>query len=146
MAVGLFTGLFDTAREGFLVAEINWEDSNIRAALVRNWTPDRAVNKFVSEITGTLAANALLSNKTWAAGVAGNSVPITWQDVPASAVAHYIVIYQSSLVGQGTDTTAGNQRLIAFIDSNGANGLPVQPNNNDITWTPDTGPNKIFKL
>lgn len=146
MAAGLFTGLFDLGREGFLGGEIDWDTANIRAGLVRNWTPDKATNKFVSEVTGTIAANVLLTGKTITGGVANCTSPITWTTVASNASAHYIIIYQSSAVGGGSDVAASAQRLIAFLDSNGANGLPVTPNGNDISWTPDTGANKLFKL
>lgn len=147
MAAGLFTGLFDAGREGFLDGTIDWDTAVIKAVLVRNWTPDRAVSKWMSDMTGTIATNgtsAAFTSKTKTAGVAG-AAAVTWTAVGSSVSDHYIVIYQASAVTGGADVATSAQRLIAHIDGTGANGLPVHPNGNDITVTWDTV-NGIFKL
>jgi hypothetical protein len=139
-------GLFDPGREGFLLAEIDWDTAVIKAALVRGYT-FVATHKFVSDLTtagGTLhATSAALTSKSGAAGVA-NAASVTFAAVAANAGGHSILLFQSSAVGGGADVAASAQRLIAWIDT-GTN-LPVTPNGGDITVNWDTGTNKIFKL
>lgn len=142
--------LYDPGREGFLLAEIDWDTAVIKAALVRLTAGGAAVftasHKFVSDLTAThtlAATSAALGTKTGTSGVA-DAADVTFSAVANNANAHVVIIFQSSAVGGGGDVAATAQRLIAWIDT-GTN-LPVTPNGGDITVAWDNGANKIFKL
>jgi hypothetical protein len=138
--------LFDPGREGFLAGEIDFDTATIKAALVRGYTFS-AAHKFVSEVTGAggtlVATSSAISSKTITNGIANSGV---WDfgNVASGAACTLIILFQSSAVGGGADVAASAQRLIAGIDT--ATNLPVTPNGGQITFTPDSGTNKIFKL
>lgn len=138
--------LFDPAREGFLGAQIDFDDATIKAALVRGYTFS-AAHKFVSDLTGAggtlVATSAALSSKTIANGIA-DAADITFPIVAAGPAIAAMIVFQSSAVGGGADVAQSAQRLIEFIDN--ATGLPVTPNGGDISVVWDSGANKIFKL
>jgi hypothetical protein len=138
--------LFDPGREGFLAAEIDWNNAVIKAALVRGYTFS-AAHKFVSEVTGAggtlVATSAALASPSVTAGVA-DANDVTFSAGGAGAAITGILIFQASAVGGGADVAASAQRVIAFIDT--ATGLPVTPNGGDIAIAWDSGSNKIFKL
>jgi hypothetical protein len=138
--------LFDPGREGFLAGEIDFDTAVIKAALVRGYTFS-AAHKFVSEVTGAggtlVATSSAISSKAVTNGIANSGV---WDfgNVASGAACTSIILFQSSAVGGGGDVAASAQRLIDFIDT--ATNLPVTPNGGQITFTPDSGTNKIFKL
>lgn len=138
--------LFDTAREGFLLGEIDWDTATIKVALVRNYTFN-AAHKFVSDVTsnsGILhATSAALGGKTGAAGTADAS-DITFTAVSANASGHALLVFQSSAVGGGADVATSAQRLIAYLDTGTL--LPIAPNGGDIIVAWDNNTNKIFTL
>lgn len=139
--------LYDTAREGFLAGEIDWDTATIKVALVRSYTY-AASHKFVSDVTtagGVLhVTSAALASKTVANGVA-DAADITFSAVATNASGHSLLVFQSSAVGGGADVAATAQRVIAWLDT-GTN-LPVTPNGGDITvaWGNVAG-TLIFKL
>lgn len=138
--------VFNPAREGFLIGEIDWDTAVIKVALVRGYTFD-ATHKFVSEVTGaggTLhATSSALASKTGTDGVA-DAADITFTTPSANANDHNILVFQSSAVGGGADVAASAQRLICLIDT--ATGIPVQPNGANITIAWDNGVNRMFHL
>lgn len=138
--------LFDPGREGFLLAEIDWDGAVIKTALVRGYTFS-AAHKFVSDVTGAggtlVATSAAMASKTGTSGVA-DAADITFTAVASGAAITSIIVFQSSAVTGGSDVAATAQRLICFIDT--ATNLPVTPNGGDIVLAWDNGSNKIFKL
>lgn len=138
--------LFDTAREGFLAGEIDWDTATIKVALVRGYTFS-AAHKFVSDVTtagGVLhATSAAMTGKTIAAGTA-DAADVTMSAVASNATGHSLLIFQSSAVGGGADVATTAQRVIAFIDTGTL--LPITPNGGDIVITWDNNSNKIFTL
>lgn len=138
--------LFNLGREGFLNAEIAWNTAVIKSALVRSYTFNNA-HKFVSDVTaagGVLhATSAALSSKTISTGIA-DAADVTFASVATNATNHYVLIFQSSAVGGGSDVAATAQRIIAWIDV-GTN-IPSQPNGGNVVIAWDNGTNKIFKL
>lgn len=132
--------LYDTGRNAFLNAGINWTSDTIKAALVdtTKYTKNLATDQYfstISGITGAVIATTTLSGNSASAGVA-NASTATFTSVTGAASAA-MVLYKST----GTDSTS---QLIAYIDT--ATGLPVTPNGGSITVTWDTGTNKVFKL
>ena len=71
------------------------------------------------------------------AGVA-DAADVTFTAVPAGDPLEYILIFKDD----GVDDVSSP--LIALIDT--ATGLPITPNDGDITVAWDNGANKIFKL
>lgn len=138
--------LFDTAREGFLVGDIDWDTAVIKTALVRGYTFD-ASDEFVSDVTGaggTLhATSSALGSKTSTGGVA-DAADVTFTAPAANANDHSVLVFQASAVTGGADVAASAQRLIAWFDT-GSN-LPIQPDGGDIKIAWDNGANKIFAL
>jgi hypothetical protein len=138
--------LFDPGREGFALAEIDWDGAVIKCALVRGYT-FIAAHKFVSEVTaagGTLVAtSAALGTKTGTNGVC-DAADVTFSAVTAGAAVTGVLLFQSSAVTGGADVAASAQRLIGWIDT--ASNLPVTPNGGDITINWDNGSNRIFRL
>lgn len=132
--------LYDTGRNAFLTAGINWTSDTIKAALVdtTKYTANMSTDQFfstISGITGAVISTTTLSGATASAGVA-NASTATFTSVTGAA-SGAVVIYKST----GTDSTS---QLIARIDT--ATGLPVTPNGGSITITWDSGSNKVFKL
>lgn len=138
--------LWTPGREGFLLAEIDWDTAVIKAALVRGYTFS-AAHKFVNEVTGAggtlVATSAALASKTGTGGTA-DAADVTFSAVTAGAAITSLIVFQASAVTGGADVASSAQRLICFIDT--ATGLPVTPNGGDITVQWDAGANKIFTL
>lgn len=144
--------LYDPGREGFLAGEIDWDTAVIKVALVRLTAGGAPVftasQKFMSDLVAThtiAATSAALASKTVTNGIAdaADQTPM-FSTVASNANNHVLVVFQSSLVTGGGDTTQNAQRLIAWIDT-GTN-IPVVPNGGDINVAWDNGANKIFKL
>lgn len=138
--------LFDPAREGFLVGEIDWDTATIKTSLVRSYTFS-ASHKFVSDATGagaSLVSTVTLTTKTFTNGVA-DADDVTFPSVAAGAAIPVVLVYQTSAPTGGADLAASAQRLIAYFDQ--ATNLPVTPNGGNILWAWDnTAGVKIFKL
>ena len=138
--------LFNTAREGFLLGEIDWDTATIKVALVRGYTFN-AAHKFMSDITtagGVVhATSAALAGKSGTSGTADAS-DITFSSVAANATGHVLVVFQSSLPSGGGDVAATAQRVIAYLDTGTL--LPITPNGGDIIVAWDNNSNRIFTL
>ena len=138
--------LFNTAREGFLLGEIDWDTATIKVALVRGYTFN-AAHKFMSDITTASgivhATSAALAGKTGTSGTA-DATDITFSAVAADATAHVLIVFQSSAVAGGADVASTAQRVIAYLDTGTL--LPITPNGGDIIVAWDNNTNKIFTL
>ena len=133
--------LYDTGRNAFLTAGVNWTSDTIAAVLVKvtsGYTVNLATDQFLSSIVSgnRIATFTPLASKTASAGVA-DAADVTFPTVASGPAAGAVVLYKNT----GTDTTS---QLIAYIDT--ATGIPVTPNGGDITVSWDNGSNKIFKL
>lgn len=131
--------LYDTGRDAFLNAEINWVGDDIRGILVdiALYTVNLATHDFLNDIPagareGTITA---LSGKSSSIGIADAS-DLTFVTVTGATV-EALVLYKHT----GVESTS---QLIAYIDT--ATGLPVTPGGGDIIIAWDNGTNKIFKL
>ncbi len=143
--------LYDTAREGFLAGEIDWDTAAIKVILIRNYTYS-AAHRFVSDLSGAApggggtihARSAALATKSVVTGVA-DAADITFTAVTSNATGHTLIVYQSSAVTGGADVADTAARLILNLDT--GTGLPVTPNGGDITVAWDnTAGTLIFKL
>lgn len=129
--------LYDPGREGFLDGSIDWDSDDIRiAALSAGYTPNLATHKFVSDLGANIVARSTaITGATATGGVANHAA----KTIPAVSGAQI-----TRLAYYKYNVADGAARLICLIDT--ATNLPMTPNGGDITITPDTGANKLFKL
>ncbi|MFL6138779.1 MAG: hypothetical protein ACJ74O_13400 [Frankiaceae bacterium] len=141
--------LYDAGREGILDESITCKTGVLKWLAVRGYTPNLGAHKFVSDITGAggtiVATSPAIASKTFTAGVLNAGVA-TFSSVPLGPAITALVLIQSSAAGGGADVAASAQRVIGFMDTGNSSSLPVTPNGGNITVTPDTGANHIFKL
>jgi hypothetical protein len=135
----LANSLYDKGRQKFLEGGIAWLTDTIKAVLVdaADYTVNLATHEFLSDIPSgaRVATSNALASKTSTAGVAGSGT-ITFPTATGD-ISEAIVFYKDT-------GSAATSPLIAYIDT--ATGLPIAPNGNDITVTPDPGTVKLFRL
>ena len=131
--------LYDSARQGFLEAQINWLTDTVKVLLVDagSYTPNVSTHHFLADIqiSSRIAGPVTLTSKTTTGGAA-DAADVTFTSVSGASI-EMIIIYKDT----GTEATSP---LIAMIDT--ATGLPITPNGGDIIVTWDNGVNKIFKV
>lgn len=131
--------LYDSARQGFLEAQINWLTDTMKVYLVDagTYTPNVQAHQFLADIgvSARIAGPVTLTSKTTTGGAA-DAADCTFTSVSGASI-EMIVIYKDT----GTEATSP---LIALIDT--ATGLPITPNGGDIIVTWDNGVNKIFRV
>lgn len=131
--------LFDTSRQMFLEAQVNWMTDTIKCILVDTgaYTVQTATHKYLSDIatSARVAGPVTLTAKSTAGGAA-DAADCTFTSVSGASI-EAIVIYKDT----GSEATSP---LIAWIDT--ATGLPITPNGGDIIVTWDNGVNKIFRV
>jgi hypothetical protein len=133
------TALYDKGREAFLAGDIDWAADDIRAILVdaADYTVSLSTHNALDDIPGgaRVAVSPALTGKTVTNGVADHATG-TFPSVTGDQ-SEAVVYYKHT----GTESTS---LLIAYVDN--YTGLPVTPNGEDITFTPSTGSNRLFKL
>lgn len=120
--------IYDSAREAFLKADIDYATAIINAVLVRSaYTPSQAAHSAISDLGAhdLLADCVTLASKTTTDGVA-DAANVVFTAIAAGDEIGYIVIYVHDA------GTPENGVLICCIDEE-ATGLPVTPNGGDIT-------------
>ncbi len=131
--------LYDSARQGFLEAQINWLTDTVKVLLVDAgaYTPNVSTHHFLADIqvSSRIAGPVTLTSKTTTGGAA-DAADVTFTSVSGASI-EMIIIYKDT----GTEATSP---LLAMIDT--ATGLPITPNGGDIIVTWDNGVNKIFKV
>jgi hypothetical protein len=111
--------LFDKGRDGFGLAQIDWDTGVIKAALVRGYTPNFSTHQFLSDVTGAggvIVATATLTTNISDGAGAMQAANLAFASVPAGAAIQHLVIYQASAPPGGVDLAATAQRLIGIID------------------------------
>ena len=131
--------LYDSARQGFLEAQINWLTDTMKVLLVDAgaYTPNTQTHLFLADIpvSSRIAGPVTLTSKTTTGGAA-DAADCTFTSVSGASI-EMIIIYKDT----GTEATSP---LLAMIDT--ATGLPITPNGGDIIVTWDNGVNKIFRV
>ena len=116
--------LYDSARQGFLEAQINWLTDTVKVLLVDAgaYTPNVSTHHFLADIqvSSRIAGPVTLTSKTTTGGAA-DAADVTFTSVSGASI-EMIVIYQDT----GTEATSP---LLAMIDT--ATGLPITPNGGD---------------
>ena len=130
------SGLYDSGREAFLTADVDWAADDIKVVAVdtSDYVVDLATDAFLDDIPGgaRISTSGNLSGKTVTACVADAN------DVTLASVSGDVI---SALVVYKDTGVEGNSQLIAYIEAG-----PVTPNGSNITITWDDGASKIFKL
>lgn len=133
------SALYDTGRNAFLNADVDWLVDDIRLILIdtANYTVNLATDDFLNDIPVPARVTVAVSlvGKTSTAGIA-DSADVVFTAVTGASV-EALVLYRHT----GVESTS---QLIAYIDT--ATGLPVTPNGGDITVVWSNATNKIFKL
>ena len=116
--------LYDSARQGFLEAQINWLTDTMKVLLVDAgaYTPNVSTHQFLADIpiSSRIAGPVTLTAKTTTGGAA-DAADVTFTSVSGASI-EMIIIYKDT----GTEATSP---LIAMIDT--ATGLPITPNGGD---------------
>ena len=126
-----------TVQAAFTGTSVNVSSSNVKAALVRGYTPSKASHEFLSDVTGggggtIVSTSANLTGKTMT-GKVFDANDTLFVAVPAGSACAHVVTY----IDSGTPTSS---RLLTCHDSG---GLPVTPNGLDIDCIWDSGADKI---
>lgn len=136
---------YNIFKEGILNAEFDLTTASIKVALVRSYT-FAATHTTMASVTGAggvvNGTSAALTSPTIVDGVfdaADTTIPTS-----ASALNHYLIVFQASAVTGGADVVAGSQKLIAYFDT--GTDLPVVPGTGTlyIAWANTT--NRILKV
>jgi len=131
--------LFDSARQQFLQADLDLDDSILLVCVDHaDDVPVPATDDFLDDILGAarVATSGAFASKTFTAGVFDAA------DVVLTAVTGDP--FESIVIYDNTPATEATKDLIAFIDT--ATGIPFTPSGGDITVQWDNGANRIFKL
>jgi hypothetical protein len=137
--------LFDSGRQAFLLGSIagasqGWLGATVKWMLVGSWGGfSLTTNVFKSDVPNAqiIAVSSYVPAKTAAAGVADGGAAV-FAGVTNAATAVYAMLFH--------DTGASNTSLLILADDT-ASILPARFDTGlDVTITPDTGANKIFKL
>lgn len=126
--------VYNKALEAFLTGAINWNSSNVSAALVTSAYSFSQAHQYFSSVSGQLGSSVVLSGKSATDGVA-DAADVSFASITGTGAA--VVLF----VDTGNPATSP---LIAYIDN--ATGLPAVASNQTVNVQWDNGTNKIFKL
>lgn len=133
---GVYAKYLQAALEGSVA--ILTDDIRLILIDVADYTVNLATHDFLDDIPSgaRVAVSGALTGKTSTDGVFNHTAAVLASVVgdPSEAVVYY--------KHTGTESTS---RLICYVDA-ASSGLPVTPNSGNITITPDTGANKVYKL
>lgn len=132
--------LYTKAKKKLLDADIDMLVDTINASLVDTglYSPAIATHEFRSDIANdAVIATQALGGKSTTDGVF-DATDVVFPNVPASANTIEVIVIWKDTGSQGTSP------LIALIDN--ATGLPITPNDGNITIIWDDGASKIFRL
>jgi len=135
--------LYDLGRNAFLTGLADWDTDDIRIALVKAaYTQNLATDQFISSAAAAIPSaswrSTAITGATGTAGVANHTAKTMTAVANDSGNAATRILYYKY---NASDAAAA---LLVYIDT--ATGLAVTPNGGDITITPDSGSNKLFKL
>ena len=133
------SSLYDSARAGFLKAEIDWLSVTVKAVLIdiSAYTVNLATHTVLADVAlaSRIATSPALASKTADAGAA-DAADVTFTAVTGPSI-EAVIIY----VDTGVEATS---KLLAYLDT--GTGLPITPNGGNIVLTFDNGVNRIFRL
>lgn len=132
--------LYPSAREKFLTAQLNWTSGVYRAILLpESYTPNFD-NEFFSEVFAgvRLAVSDPISARTATDGYA-NCASVRFGVLVDSRKAAKMIIFRDS----GIEATSD---LVAFIDTEGLQGAPLDLIGFEYFYTPNSIDGGIFRL
>lgn len=132
--------LYTLGKQGLLHGSFVLDSDTIKIALVSDaYTANLTTDQYHSTISAAiLGTPQTLSGVSITNGVF-NSSAATFTAVAGGSTVKYFVIYKDT----GVSATSP---LLVCIDTTTGVALPFATNGGDITWTADSGVNKIFKL
>lgn len=131
--------LYPKGREKFLRGEIDWDDDDIKVALLDDtYTFDEA-HEFYDDLTGVVADSGNLTGKTSTNGIA-DADNVTVPGVPSGDPIVSFVVFQD------TGSTATSP-LIGYYDRTAASvEIEVTPDGTAVIVNWSNGPTKMFRL
>lgn len=132
--------LYTLGKQGLLHGSFVLDTDTIKIALVSSsYTPNLATHQFWSDVNANVVGTPMtMSGITITNGVF-NSSAVTFNAVAGGSTVRYFAIYKDTGV-------AATSPLLVLIDTTTGVTLPFATNGGDVTFTPDAGANKIFKL
>lgn len=132
--------LYTKGKEGLLGGDFALDSDTIKITLLSNsYSPNLATDQFHSTISSyVIGTPQTLGGISITNGVF-NSSTATWTAVAGGSTVRYFAIYKDT----GVSATSP---LLVLIDTTTGVTLPFATNGGDITFTPDSGANKIFRL
>jgi hypothetical protein len=130
--------LYAKGKQRTLNALINWETSDVRAALVNTaYTQNLTADEFQSAISANIVGTPVaLANKSVVNGIF-DADDIVFPTVAAGSTCKCVVLYLHT----GNPSTSP---LLGFIDT--ITGFPLATSGGDVLIQWDNGPFKIFSL
>lgn len=132
--------LYTLGKQGLLHGTFVLDADTIKIALLSSsYTPNLTTDQFFSTVSSfVIGTPQTLGGISIVNGVF-NSSAATFTAVASGSTVKYFCIYKDT----GTSATSP---LLVLIDTTTGVTLPFATNGGDITFTPDSGANKIFKL
>jgi len=131
--------IYPYARQDFGAANINWVTDDIKIVLLNSTYVYDGADRYLTDLTGTVATSANLAGKTNVFGVMDAS-DVVLSSVAAGSTVTQVVIYQDT-------GTPGTSRLLVFFDRRATSVLiSTATDNGDIVVIWSDGTNKIFKI
>jgi hypothetical protein len=132
--------LYTLGKQGLLKGTFVLDSDTIKLALISSsYTPNLATHQFYSDVNSFLIGVPTTMSGISVTNGVFNSSAVTFTAVAGGSTVRYFVIYKDTGV-------VGTSPLLVLIDTTTGVSLPFATNGGDITFTPDSGTNKIFKL
>lgn len=132
--------LYTLGKQGLLKGTFVLDSDTIKLALISSsYTPNLATHQFYSDVNSFLIGVPTTMSGISVTNGVFNSSAVTFTAVAGGSTVRYFVIYKDTGV-------VGTSPLLVLIDTTTGVSLPFATNGGDITFTPDSGTNKIFRL
>lgn len=132
--------LYTLGKQGLLHGSFVLDTDTIKVSLLSSsYTPNLATDQFFNTVSSFVIGTPQTMGGISITGGVFNGSAVTFSSVSSGSTVKYFLIYKDT----GTSTTSP---LLVLIDTTTGVTLPFATNGGDITFTPDSGTNKIFKL
>lgn len=132
--------LYTLAKQGLLHGSFVLDSDTIKCALVTSsYTPNLSTDQFYSTVNSFVIGTPQTIGSISITNGVFNGTAVTFTAVSSGSTVKYFLIYKDT-------GTAGTSPLLVLVDTTTGVTLPFNTNGGDITFTPDSGTNKIFKL
>lgn len=132
--------LYTKGKQALLNGDFDLDSNTIKIALVSSsYTPNLATDDFWNDVSANVIGTPQTLTSVSITDGVFNAAAVTYTAVAGGSTVRYFVIYKDT----GVSSTSP---LLVLIDTTTGVTLPFATNGGDITFTPDSGTNKIFKL